>query len=101
MVCQDNRSLKKDDDVYTINFDRALEILREPKKAPRGSTLIKEFGKHPKKKKKMTCYEGKYGLYFKFGTKNVSIPDEFKDQKKIEALTPEKVAEIIDSVLDK
>ena len=49
----------------------------------------------------MTCYEGKYGLYFKFGTKNVSIPDEFKDQKKIEELTTEKVAEIIDSVLDK
>ncbi len=94
------RSLKKDDDVYTVTFERALEVFREPKKAPRGSALIKEFGKHPKTGKKMTCYDGKYGLYFKYGTKNITIPEEMRDPKKIEALAIEQVTEIINEALN-
>ena len=92
------RSLKKDDDVYTITFDRALEIIKEPKKTRRGSTLIKDFGKHPKLKG-LKAYDGKYGIYFKLGTKNVTIPEEMRDATKIEKMELEEAAKICDESL--
>lgn len=93
------RSLKKDDDVYTITFDRALEIIKEPKKTRRGSTLIKDFGKHPKLKKGLKAYDGKYGIYFKLGTKNVTIPEEMRDAAKIEKMELAEAAKICDESL--
>ena len=81
------RSLKKDDDVYTVTLERCLEILAEEKKGRRGSKVLKELGQHPKKKKKLTLLEGKYGPYIKMGTKNFTIPkDESPD--KIETPLP-------------
>ncbi len=75
------RSLKKDDDVYTVTLERCLEILAEEKKGRRGSKVLKELGQHPKKKKKLTLLEGKYGPYIKMGTKNFTIPkDESPDK---------------------
>ena len=70
------RSLRKEDDVYTITLERALEVLAEERKSRRGSTLIKELGAHPKSKKKIGIYEGKYGQYLKMGTKNFGLPKE-------------------------
>ena len=47
-------------------------------------------------KKKVTVYDGKYGLYIKAGTKNIALPDDIKaDPKKVEALTEEQVIEIV------
>ena len=48
----DFRSLKKEDDLYAIDLERALELLAQEKKTRRGSKLIKELGTHPKKKEK-------------------------------------------------
>jgi DNA topoisomerase-1 len=89
------RSLKKEDDVYTIDLKRALELLAEEKKGRRGSTLVKDFGKHPKTKKKLAIYDGKYGLYIKHGTKNITIPEEQRDIKKVEKMEAKDVAKII------
>ena len=98
VVCDgDFRSLKKDDDVYTVTLDRALEILAEEKKARRGgSVLLKDLGTDPKTEKKIAVYEGKYGPYIKYGSKNVGLPDELKDEKKIEALTFDAAIEIVE-----
>lgn len=93
------RSLKKDDDVYTVTFDRAMEILKEEKKASRGSAIIKDFGKHPRLKKGLKAYDGKYGIYFKLGTKNVTIPEELRNKEKIEKMELEEAAKIIDTAL--
>ncbi len=70
------RSLRKEDDVYTITLERALEVLAEERKSRRGSTLIREIGQHPKMKKNISLMEGKYGPYLKVGTKNFGVPKE-------------------------
>jgi DNA topoisomerase I len=97
VVCDgDYRSLKKDDDVYTITLDRALELLREEKRSRRGSTLVKELGTDPKtEKKKIGVYNGRYGMYIKYGTKNIRLPDDKKTPEAVEALTLEDALKII------
>ncbi len=67
------RSLKKTDDKYTINFERALELLREEKKGRFGAKLIKDLGSHPEMGKSMGIYEGKFGPYIKSWTISVSL----------------------------
>lgn len=86
----DYRSLKKDDDVYGITLERALELLAEEKKGRGGrSRVLKDLGSDPKTNKKVAVYDGKYGPYIKYGTKNVGLPDEKKSAEDIEALTLE------------
>ena len=91
----DFRSLKKEDDLYEVDLKRALEILAEEKKGRRGAAVIKDFGRIEKLKKKIAIYDGKYGLYIKAGTKNISLPDDFKTEEKAKALTEEQVIEIV------
>ena len=59
--------------------------------------MLKEIGKHPSTNKKIALYDGKYGVYIKYGTKNVGLPDDLKEDKaKAEKLTLEEAAKIID-----
>lgn len=76
----DFRSLKTDDP-YTITFERALEILKEPKQLRKGETLLKELGVHPKTRKIVNVYESKSGKYLRKGFKRINIPDSI-DMKK-------------------
>ncbi len=69
------RSIKSPDDVYKITFDRALEMLSIPKPLPKGVTLFKELGKHPKTGKKIDLLESKKGLFLKKGLRRIFIPD--------------------------
>ena len=87
----DNRSLKKDDSIFTMTFERSLEILAEEKRSRRGSKLVRDLGKHPKDEKPVAIYDGRYGLYIKYGTKNVKFPED-KDAEKI---TLEEALELI------
>lgn len=93
----DFRSLKKDDDVYTVELSRALELLAEEKKGRGGAKLLKDFGKDEKTGKKMVVYDGKYGPYLKVGTKNLSLPDELKDEEKIASMTVEQARSIFEN----
>ncbi|MCX6119628.1 MAG: hypothetical protein NT027_18985 [Proteobacteria bacterium] len=72
----DMRSLKKTDDKYTIDFARALELLREEKKGRFGAKLIKDLGVHPSNQKSMGIFEGKFGPYIKVGTVSISLPKD-------------------------
>jgi DNA topoisomerase-1 len=67
------RSLKKDDNVYTVDLKRALEILAEPK-VGRSTKVLKDLGVDPKSKKKVSILEGKFGPYAKIGMMNLSLP---------------------------
>ncbi|MGI9255843.1 MAG: type I DNA topoisomerase, partial [Salinispira sp.] len=88
------RSLKKDDDVYSIGRDRALELLNEAKSSQRRqSTLIKELGDFDKKK--IALYSGKYGPYIKFGTKNIPLPGKEKNAEYIKKLSLKECVDII------
>lgn len=71
----DFRSLKGNDNPYDITYERALEILNEPKQLRKGESLVKEVGIHPKTRKMINVYESKSGKYLKKGFKRINIPD--------------------------
>jgi DNA topoisomerase I len=90
------RSLKKDDDLYTVDLKRALEILAEEKGANRrGGKVLKDFGLVAKLKKKVQVLDGKYGPYIKVGTKNITLPEDKRDPKIIEKMTEAELASIV------
>ena len=76
----DFRSLKGGDDPYTVTYERALEIYKEPKQMRKGEKLIKELGIHPTTRKIVSLFESKSGRYLKKGFKRISIPDEIKNE---------------------
>jgi DNA topoisomerase-1 len=85
------RSLKAGDDVLTINLERALELLAEPKKGrggSKGSTKapLKELGVHPQDNEPVNIYDGPYGQYVKHGKVNASLPEG----ETLETMTLEK-----------
>jgi len=88
------RSLKKEDDVYTVGLARALEILNMPKFG-RGGTVIRDFGKIEKLKKSVKVLDGKYGFYVKAGTKNIALPEDLKKEDKIKELTEAQIVKIV------
>jgi DNA topoisomerase-1 len=90
----DFRSLKKEDDLYTVELARALELLNEPR-GSRGAKVIKDFGKVEALGKKVKVHDGKYGVYIKAGTKNIAVPEEFKSPEKAENLTEAQVVDIV------
>ena len=77
----DFRSLKGDDDPYTVTFDRAIEILKQPKGTRKGEKLVKDIGRHPKTKKMVSVYESKSGRYLKKGFKRIMLPDDTDVEK--------------------
>jgi DNA topoisomerase-1 len=62
-------SITEEYDAETINFDEAVELLKESLKA-KSNRVIKEF-----KSKNIIVLNGKYGPYIKKGKKNYKIPE--------------------------
>jgi len=77
----DFRSLKGEDNPYDITYERALEILREPKKTRAGEKLLKEVGLNPKTKNMIKVFESKSGKYLKKGFKRIMLPDNTDVEK--------------------
>lgn len=77
----DFRSLKNPDTPYEVTFDRALEILKEPKKTRAGEKLLKEVGIHPKTKKMIKVFESKSGRYLTRGFARIWLPDNTDIEK--------------------
>jgi DNA topoisomerase-1 len=80
-------SLDKADDPYTINADRAIEIIQE-KRTQEKNRSIKKFDEEPE----MEVLNGRYGPYIAFKKKNYRIPKN----RKPEELTLEDCREIIE-----
>lgn len=78
-------SLKKDDDPYTIEFDRALELLREKEQLV-ANRIIKSFEGSP-----IQVLNGRFGPYLSDGKLNGKIP---KDRDPA-SLTLEEVQELL------
>ncbi len=87
------KGLGKEDDVLTIELDRAVELLKlaKTRAAP---TPIKELGKHPESEEPIAIFEGRYGPYVKCGKLNATIPKDNDPQ----ALT---LAEAVNMINDK
>lgn len=62
-------SIKPDDDPYTIELDRAIELIQN-KRQDIASRLLKEFPSHPDIK----VVNGRFGPYITIGKQNVKIP---------------------------
>ncbi len=77
----ENRSLKKEDDVFTVDIERALEILAMPKMGRGGQEVLKDFGKPKEFKEKIQILNGRYGVYLKCGKTNVSIAKDTDIEK--------------------
>ena len=86
----DFRSLKKGDDPYDITYDRAMDILKEPKKQRAGTEIVREVGEHPKTKKKIYLYKSKAGFFLKKGFRRVAVPAQ-----EAPTLTPEQAVQIL------
>lgn len=78
-------------DPYTVSFERALEIFKEPKRGRKGIEVVRVVGNHPRTKKPVTLYKSKRGYFLKKGFKHILL-DPKKDPEK---LTLEEALEII------
>lgn len=93
------RSLKKEDDLFTVGLERALEIMAEPKRGKGGVAVLKDFGAIAEGERKVAIYDGKYGPYIKCGTKNIRLPEDKREREAIEAITPEEILAIVGDAL--
>ncbi len=89
----DYRSVPKSESLFDMTFDRAMELLAQPKKGRGRSQVVKELGEHPKNKEAIAVCNGKYGPYLKWGKKNFSLPEGVKP----EDMTLEKAIELLDN----
>jgi DNA topoisomerase-1 len=91
----DFRSIPKTDDLFAVDFKRAMELLSQPKKMRGRSMALKEFGPHPDTGENIQVLSGKYGPYIKYGKKNISLPEDAKvedfDLKQALALIEDKM----------
>jgi DNA topoisomerase-1 len=60
---------------YTVTLDTALALLAEEKKPPRGVSIVREVGKHPRTGKTLVLYKSKQGLFLKKGLRRIYLPD--------------------------
>lgn len=77
----------KNDDPYTIELPRALEVIKEIDEA-KAKALILDFPKE-----KIQVLNGQYGPYIKKGRKNYKLPKSVEEPSK---LTLEEINEIIE-----
>jgi DNA topoisomerase-1 len=82
------RSLKNPDDPYTVSLERAVAVLAEPKRPPKGVDIVREVGKHPKTGRTIVLYKSKAGIFLKKGLRRIYLPES----QDPEALTPEDAA---------
>jgi DNA topoisomerase-1 len=75
-------------DPYTITLPEALALLAAPKQPPRGVTIEREIGKHPKTGRSLVLYKSKQGYFLKKGLRRIYLPDSIKPEE----LTPEAAA---------
>ncbi len=91
------RSLEDSDDVYTIGFDRAKELLAQPKKSMRRARQapkeLKALGKHPDSGEPVRILDGRYGPYVTDGTTNASVPKG----TQVEAVTMASAVELLNA----
>jgi DNA topoisomerase I len=70
------RSLTADDDPYTVELPRALELLAQPKGRRNTKKVLATLGNHPESDKPVELCEGRYGPFVTDGSVNASIPKD-------------------------
>ncbi len=72
----ESRSIPDDVSVLDITLERAVELLKEPRRRGRAAkpAALKDLGKHPETEKDLKILSGRYGPYVTDGEINASLP---------------------------
>lgn len=73
----ESRSIPADESPLTLSFERAIELLKQPRTRGRAGSqpkTLKEVGKHPETQAPLQIKSGRYGPYVTDGTTNASLP---------------------------
>ena len=98
---EESRSLRKEDDLFTITLERALEILAQPKRGRGGNLLLKDFGKTGPGGESLAIYDGRYGPYIKAGKKNIKLPEDKRGSDVIKNMDSAAVLAIVKDAFSK
>ena len=85
-------SLKKEDDPYSIDLKRAIELIEQKRQADI-EKMIAVFSEDDT----LSIQAGRWGAYIKHGKLNYKLPKEYKDKEKAALLTYNKVVEIMEN----
>lgn len=74
----DTRSLASEDEIFTVDVDKAKELFAQPKYG-RGAAKppLRELGVDPETQKQVTIKEGFYGAYITDGETNRTLPKQY------------------------
>lgn len=71
----DTRSLDDENDLFSLSIEKALELLKQPKKGRRrASEPLKQLGKCEGLDAEIRVMKGPYGIYVTDGTTNATVP---------------------------
>ncbi len=89
------RSIPKDDDIFSIGINRAVDLLAQPKRGStrKGQNPIKTLGKHSLDGNDILIFDGRYGPYLKHNNVNATIPKGVN----IDNITITKAVEILNN----
>jgi DNA topoisomerase-1 len=89
----DSRTLSSEDQLFSINFEEALEIYKQPKVRRRGVAKppSKELGKDPQTSRDVVVKDGRFGLYVTDGETNATL----RRGDAVELLTLERALELL------
>ena len=89
----DSRTLTSEDQLFTIDFEEALEIYKQPKVRRRGVAKppLKELGKDPQTSRDVIVKDGRFGVYVTDGETNATL----RRGDAVELLTLERALELL------
>jgi DNA topoisomerase-1 len=89
----DSRTLSSEDQLFSIDFEQALEIYKQPKVRRRGVAKppLKELGKDPQTSRDVIVKDGRFGVYVTDGETNATL----RRGDAVELLTLERALELL------
>ncbi|MCI1635033.1 type I DNA topoisomerase [Bifidobacterium sp.] len=80
----DTRSLASEDEIFTVDIDKAKELFAQPKygRRARGAAKppLRELGPDPENGKNVTIKDGFYGAYITDGETNRTLPKQYSPE---------------------
>jgi DNA topoisomerase-1 len=90
---KDRRSLENEEDVFTVDVEKALHLLAQPKKSRRNAAAepLRELGADPVSGGTITLRKGRFGPYVTDGETNASL----RTGDDPDSITPERAHELL------
>ncbi|MEU5876986.1 type I DNA topoisomerase [Spirillospora sp. NPDC047279] len=91
----DSRSLGSEEELFTVDLDKAKELFAQPKQRGRGRAAaaapLRELGNDPASEKPVVVKEGRFGPYVTDGETNASL----RKGDEVESITIQRAAELL------